>query len=145
MNISPAAAILASLLLLLGTRFVFGMSLARYQSRKAQKRYRADIPLIYRWFFLSAPNYVRDRYNKLERKVIKARATIRALQVMNVLLHILLAAELLVILIVPSWCSIAFTVFLAGFWLCIILDVLIEWCNHPNFERMRRGQKPRNW
>lgn len=145
MHISPAAALSTSLLLLLAARFLFGMTLSHHQSRKAQKRYRADVPFWKRWFLLSAPDYVRDKYSKLEKKIIKSQATIRALRAMNILLHILLAAEALVILVNSAWASAAFTVYFVVWGACVVLEGIIEWQNRPNFERMRHGRKPPNW
>lgn len=145
MNISPAGALAASIILLLLTRFLFWANLSMYQSRKAQKRYKAEVPLWNRWLLLSAPDYVQDKYSKLERKIIKARTTIRAIRAMNILLHALLAVEALVILIRPAWSSTAFLVWFAVWGVCLLLEVIIHWCNHPNAERIRNGRKPRNW
>lgn len=145
MQITSAGAIAASLLMLLFLRFMFWATLGRYQSRKAQKRYKADIPFWNRWLLLSAPDYVQDKYSKLERKVIKAKATIRAIRAMNLLLHVLLATEALVLLINPAWSSAAFTVWFAVWGTCLLLDIVIHWCNHPNAERVRNGRKPPNW
>lgn len=145
MNMTPAGAITASILMMLLTRFLFWATLGRYQSRKAQKRYKADIPFWDRWLLLSAPDYVQDKFSKLERKIIKAKATIRAVRAMNLVLHILLAAEVLVILITPAWSSTVFTVWTAVWGACLVLDTVIQWCNHPNAERVRNGRKPPNW
>ena len=145
MNISPAAALVASILMLLMARFLFWATLGSFQSRKAQKRYKADVPLWNRWLLLSAPDYVQDKYSKLERKVIKAKATIRTLRVMNLLLHGLLVVEVLVILLNPAWSSTAFTVCLVVWGACTLLVGIIHWCNHPNAERVRNGRKPPNW
>lgn len=145
MNMSPAGALAASIILLLLTRFLFWANLSMYQSRKAQKRYKAEVPLWDRWLLLSAPNYVQDKYSKLERKVIKARATTRAIRAMNLLLHCLFVAESLVILLMPAWCNTAFLVWFAVFGVCLLLEIIIQWCNHPNAERVRNGRKPPNW
>ncbi len=145
MNMSPASALATSIILLLMTHFLFGATLSSFQSRKANKRYKADVPFWNRWLLLSAPDYVQDKYSKLERKVIKAKATIRALRVMNLLLHGLLAAEVLVILLNAAWSSAAFTLWFAVWAACILLDVIMHWCNHPNAERVRNGRKPPNW
>lgn len=145
MNMTPAGALAASVILLLMIRFLFWANLGSFQSRKAQKRYNADVPLWDLWLLLSAPNYVQDKYSKLERKVIKAKTTVRALRAMNLLLHGLIALEMLVILFQPTWSSTAFTVYFAVWGLCLLLDVVIHWCNHPNAERVRNGRKPRNW
>lgn len=145
MNTTPTGAITASILMLLMTRLLFQATLARYQSRKAHRRYKADIPFWNRWLLLSAPDYVQDKYIKLERKVIKAKATIRAIRAMNLLLHLLLAAEVLAILLNPAWSSAAFTVWFTLWGACLLLDIVIQWCNHPNAERARHGRKPPNW
>lgn len=145
MNMSPAGALAASIILLLLTHFLFWASLSSYQSRKAQRRYKTEVPLWNRWLFLSAPDYVQDKYSKLERKVIKARATTRAIRAMDIFLHGLLAAEALVILFRPAWCSAAFLVWFAAWGVCFLLTVIIHWCNHPNAERVRNGRKPLNW
>ena len=135
----------ASLLLLLLVRFLFEATLARYQSRKARRRYKADVSRWDRWLLLSAPDYVQDRYSKLERKVIKAKATVRAVRAMNLLLHGLLAVEALVMLLLPAWSSAAFTGWVAACGGCVLLDGLIQWGNHPNAERVRNGRRPSNW
>lgn len=145
MDMSPAGALAASIIILLLTRFLFWANLSMYQSRKAQRRYKAEVPLWNRWLLLSAPDYVQDKYSKLERKVIKAKATIRAIRAMNILLHGLLAAEALVILVRPAWCSTVFLVWFAAWGVCFLLAVIIHWCNHPNAERVRNGRKPPNW
>lgn len=145
MNMSPAGALAASIILLLLTRFLFWANLSSHQSRKAQRRYKAEVPLWNRWLFLSAPDYVQDKYSKLERKVIKARATTRAIRAMNILLHALLAVEALVILIKPAWSNTTFLVWFAVWGVCFLLEVIIHWCNHPNAERVRNGRQPRNW
>jgi len=144
MNMSPGSAVAASILMLLMTRFLFWARLGSHQSRKARKRYKADVPLWNRWLLLSAPDYVQDKYSKLERKVIKAKATIRAIRAMNLLLHSLLAAEVLAVLINPAWSSLAFTIWFAVWGACLLLDIIIHWCNHPNAERIRYGRKPHN-
>lgn len=145
MQISSAGAIAASLLMLLMTRFLFQATLARYQSRKARRRYKADVPLWKRWLLLSAPDYVNDKFSKLERKVIKAKASLRAMRAMNLLLHALLAAEAFILLIFPAWSSAVFTVWFAVWSACFLLAIIIQWCNHPNAERVRNGRKPPNW
>ena len=145
MDMSPAGALAASIIILLLTRFLFWANLSMYQSRKAQKRYKAEVPLWNRWLLLSAPDYVQDKYSKLERKVIKARATARTIRAMNILLHGLLAAEALVILIRPALSSTAFLVWFTVWGVCFLLAVIIHWCNHPNAERVRNGRKPPNW
>ena len=145
MNMTPAGALVASIILLLMIRFLFWANLSMYQSRKAQKRYKAEVPLWDRWLLLSAPDYVQDKYSKLERKVIKAKATIRVMRVMNLLLHGLFVAEVLVILFKPDWCNTAFLVWFAVFCACLLLEVILHWCNHPNAERVRNGRKPPNW
>lgn len=151
MHTSPAAAIATILLMLLAVRFIFEMTLANYQSRKARKRYKASVPFLRRWFFLDAPDYVRDKYSKLERKVIKARALSRTLRSMNLALHLMLLPALAVILlfawgVLPgSWGDAAFWGYVILCGGCLLLLALIEWAYHPNYERMRHGRKPSNW
>lgn len=145
MNMTPAGALAASVILLLMAHFLFWANLSMYQSRKAQKRYKAEVPLWNRWLLLSAPDYVQDKYNKLERKVIKARAATCAIRAMNILLHVLLAVEALVILIKPAWSNTAFLVWFAVWGVCFLLEIIIHWCNHPNAEHVRNGRKPPNW
>ena len=151
MQESPLSAIFLCILLMLAVRFIFGMTFASYQSRKASRRYRADISFWNRWFFLSAPDYVRDKYSKLERKVIKARALIRTLRVMNFILHGLLVPVNAILLLHHfgavqgawgDWVFWGYVILCGG---CLFLLGMIEWAYHPNFERMRHGRKPSNW
>ena len=145
MQMTTTGALSASILMLLLCRFFFGAALSRFQSRKARKRYKADVSLWDRWFLLSAPHYVQDKYSKLERKIIKAKATIRAMRAMNLLLHILLTIETLTILLVPTWCNIAFPIYFSVWSGILLLSFIIDWCNHANAERVRCGRKPPNW
>lgn len=150
MQTSPVIAIILSILLLMATRFIFGMTISSYQSRKAIRRYKTDVSFWNRWFFLSAPDYVRDKYDKLERKVIRARALVRTLRVMNFILHGLLVPEIAVILLSSfgaalPWGEQVFSGYIILCGSCLIILALVEWAYHPNFERMRHGRKPSNW
>ena len=150
MQTSPVMSIVLSILMLMGTRFIFGMTISRYQSRKAIRRYKSDLSFWNRWFFLSAPDYVRDKYDKLERKVIRVRSLVRTLRVMNFILHGLLVPEITLILLCSFGAAVPWGeqvlpgyIILCGS--CLIILALIEWAYHPNFERMRHGRKPSNW
>ena len=80
MNVSPSGAIFGALLMLLICRFLFGGEVRSHQSTKACKRYKAEVAFWRRWLLLDAPKYVRDKYSKLERKVIKGTFIARVMR-----------------------------------------------------------------
>ena len=145
MNISPTGAIFGSLLMLLMCRFLFHVEVSSHQSAKAIRRYKAEVPFWRRWLLLDAPSYVRDKYSKLERKVIKATFITRVMRGMNLSLHALLLPVISVSLLAnEAWRSHVFFGYILLCGGCIIILSLMEWAFHPNRERVRHGKKPRN-
>jgi len=146
MNVSPIGAILGALLMLLICRSLFGCEVRSHQSAKASKRYKAEVPLGRRWLLLDAPRYVRDKYSKLERKVIKATFIVQVLRGMNLTLHALFLPVIVGALLADGkWISRIFFSYILVCGGCIILLGMMEWSFHPNRERVRNGKKPNNW
>ena len=146
MNISPVGAIFGALLMLLICRSLFAGEVYVHQSAKARKRCKAESPFWRRWLLLDAPCYVRDKYSKLERKVIKGTFIARVMRGMNLTLHALFLPLLAVVLLAADpWRSHIFFGYVLICGGCILLLSLMEWAFHPNRERARYGKKPRNW
>lgn len=151
MSISPGTAIFLSILMLLGMRGVFGLHLSFFQSRKAARVYRTNVPFWDRWFFISAPLYVRDKYSKLERKVIKARAFVHVMRAMNLLLHgLLLPVATLILLhglnmVDGRWADWIFQAYIIIGVICFLIACIVDISNHREAERIRNGRKRINW
>ena len=146
MNVSPIGAIFGALLMLLICRFLFGGEVRSHQSTKACKRYKAEVAFWRRWLLLDAPKYVRDKYSKLERKVIKGTFIARVMRGMNIALHTLLLPVIALSLFADDvWRWRVFFSYILICGGCVILLGLMEWTFHPNRERVRYGKKPRNW
>lgn len=146
MHASPAGTIIAALLMLMLCRSLFGGEVSIHQSAKARNRYKTEVPFLRRWLLLDAPRYVRNKYSKLERKVINATLIARMMRGMNLTLHVLLLVVITAALMADDvWRErilLGYVLICGG---CIIILSLMEWAFHPNRERARYGKKPRNW
>ena len=146
MTISPFEAIFGTMLMLMICRFLFSGEIRCHQSTKACKRYKAEVPFWRRWLLLDAPHYVRDKYSKLERKIIKATFIARVMRGLNLMLHaLLLPAIAAALLAEDAWRARVFFGYILLGGACIIILGLMEWSFHPNRERLRYGKKPSNW
>ena len=67
------------------------------QTKKDWKLYVANVPVIDRWFFWTAPKIMKDKYSKSEKKIIRYSAIAKAYQVINLAIHIALTIELVFI------------------------------------------------
>ena len=56
-------------------------------SKSERKRYRQDCSALNRWFFISAHDFLKDKYSKSEGKVIQYSRIVRGFRVINILLH----------------------------------------------------------
>ena len=65
-----------------------------YQTKKDWKLYVANVPVIDRWFFWTAPKIMKDKYSKSEKKIIHYSSIVKAYQVINIVIHIALTIEL---------------------------------------------------
>ena len=81
---------------LLIIRGYMGAELYLCLSKKARKAYKKEVSFIDWWFFRSAPQRVQDKYSKHEKKTIQYPEIMAFYRVLNALLHLMFAVELMV-------------------------------------------------
>ena len=74
-------------------RVVMEMVLRSNFSRKGHKKYKENTCFFDRWFFISARCIVRDKYSKLEGRIIRHTISMQIIFVLNLVLHVGLLAE----------------------------------------------------
>lgn len=80
--------------ILLILRGYMSVGIRTYQTKKDWKLYVANVPVIDRWFFWTAPKIMKDKYSKSEKKIIHYSSIVKAYQVINIVIHIALTIEL---------------------------------------------------
>ena len=78
------------------------LSLLLPMSKKERKNYRASLSLLDRWFFLSAPNVIKDKKNKYEKRTIRYKTIATIYRCMI----IILVCEMLVLIALGMLCLI---------------------------------------
>lgn len=64
------------------------------QTKKNWKLYVANVSIVDRWFFWTAPKIMKDKYSKSEKKIIRYSSIAKAYQAINLAIHMALAIEL---------------------------------------------------
>lgn len=67
------------------------------QTKKNWKLYVANVSIVDRWFFWTAPKIMKDKYSKSEKKIIRYSSIAKAYQAINLAIHMALAIELVFI------------------------------------------------
>ena len=80
--------------ILLILRGYMSAGIRAYQTKKDWKLYAANVPIVDRWFFWTAPKIMKDKYSKSEKKIIHYSSIVKAYQVINIVIHIALTIEL---------------------------------------------------
>lgn len=144
MTTSPLIAALLCLLALLLLRAFCGAALGCMLSRNARKAYREAVPLWQRWLMLRAHEFVKDRYSKLEKRVLPNKALARFHRAAVIAMHALLPAAwamfgLCAVGVLDGvWGDRVLTGYLAmtGAWL--LLTAIADEIVHRQFWRMKR-------
>lgn len=115
------------------------------QTKKDWKLYVANVPVIDRWFFWTAPKIMKDKYSKSEKKIIHYSSIVKAYQVINIVIHIALTIELVFIFcyafgFVEEYLfdRICIAYFVVAFLLFVILAI-IELKTNSRYHRSRYG------
>lgn len=82
-------------LLLLILRGLMGIDIRLCLTKKERKDYIKNIGALDRWFFWSAPEILKDKYSRSEKKVIHHKQIAGIYKMVNVAIHLLLAFSLL--------------------------------------------------
>lgn len=144
MNTSPMIAALICLLALLLLRAFCGAALSCMLSRNARRAYRAAVPLWQRWLMLRAHEFVKDKYSKVEKRVLPNKALARFHRAAMLVMHALLIAVWAVFGLCATgvldgvWGDRALTGYLAlwGGWL--LLTAIVDEIVHRQFWRRKR-------
>lgn len=83
------------LIILLVVRGYMGLTIRLSLSKKERKNYQTNTSILNRWFFVSAHHFVKNKFNKYEKKVIPYPSILKLYRGIMVLLH----SELAVVLI----------------------------------------------
>lgn len=86
--------LLFSIAALLALRGFMGAGVRSFLTKNERKKYHASTSRIDRWFFWSAPNLIRNRYSKSEKRKIPCSSTLKAYRAINLAAHIGLTAVL---------------------------------------------------
>lgn len=86
--------LLFSIAALLALRGFMGAGVRSFLTKNERKKYHASTSRIDRWFFWSAPNLIRNRYSKSEKRKISYSSTLKAYRAINLAAHIGLTAVL---------------------------------------------------
>jgi len=86
--------LLFSIAALLALRGFMGAGVRSFLTKNERKKYHASTSSIDRWFFWSAPNLIRNRYSKSEKRRISYASTMKAFRAINLAAHIGLTAVL---------------------------------------------------
>ena len=144
MNTSPMTAALICLGALLLLRAFCGAALSCMLSRNARKACRETVPLWQRWLMLRAPEFVKDKYSKVEKRVLPNKALARFFRASVLAMHALLIAVWAVFglcaagMLDGGWGDRALTGYLVlwGGWL--LLAAIVDEIVHRQFWRRKR-------
>ena len=92
------------------------LSLLLPMSKKERKNYRASLSLLDRWFFLSAPNVIKDKKNKYEKRTIRYKTIATIYRCMI----IILVCEMLVLITLGMLCFVSEIFAVLYSWSCWI-------------------------
>lgn len=131
--------------ILLVLRGYMSMGIRICLAKKDRKLYTANVSVIDRWFFWTAPKIVKDKYAKSEKKRIPYSSMVKAYRAVNLVMHIALTAESVSIFcyafgFVPelflNWVCAAY--FVASF-LSFVLLTVIDLTINSRYHRSRYG------
>lgn len=63
------------------------------QTKKNWKLYIANVSMLDRWFFWTAPKIIKDKYSKFEKKMIRYSSIAKVYRAINLAIHIALTIE----------------------------------------------------
>ena len=95
----PVLLIIISLASLLIIRGYMSLSFQLSMSKKERKNYKKSAGILNRWFFWSAPCFVKDQYSKFEKRTIRYTIIVPIYRAINIAHHVLCLATLLTILV----------------------------------------------
>ena len=98
MNYNPLLCITCFISLLI-LRAYMGLIIPIALSKKERKEYLLSTSPIDRWFFWSAPKYVKDKYNKFEKRNIPYIIILKVYRTLTVTLHLLLVIFLIIMVL----------------------------------------------
>lgn len=115
------------------------------QTKKNWKLYVANVSIVDRWFFWTAPKIMKDKYSKSEKKIIRYSSIAKAYQAINLAIHMALAIELVFIScyalrLVEEYLfnRVCIAYFVVAFLLFAIL-AMIELMTNSKYHRSRYG------
>ena len=128
---------------LLIVRGYMGLIVRLTLSKKERKKYKEETSFVNRWFFWSAHRFVKDRYSKPEKKVIKYSSVVCIYRVLNAILHILLISTIVVVICnyyeilsdhivnYACWCYIIFLLS------TLVLLAIVELASNQRYHKQR--------
>lgn len=144
MTTPPLAAALIVLMVLLVLRGFCEAELRCMQSSKAHRAYVRAVPFWQRWLMLRADEFVKDKYSKLEKRIMPNKAVARFHRMILLPMHVLLLAVWLVFAlcaagIVPGDLGNAvLTGYLILWGMCMLLGCIVDEVVHRQFWRNKR-------
>ena len=115
------------------------------QTKKNWKLYVANVSIVDRWFFWTAPKIMKDKYSKSEKKIIRYSSIAKAYQAINLAIHMALAIELVfafcyALRLVEEYLfnRVCIAYFVVAFLLFAIL-AMIELMTNSKYHRSRYG------
>ena len=131
------------LLVLLIIRGHMGITLHLALSKKERKTYRFQLSLLDRWFFWSAPQIIKDKYSKRERKTIRYSAIFGTYRVILIVLN----TELIAVIVLgflsnaseyfKSIFSCCCGLFIISAMLSFVVMAAIEVSSNPRYHKKR--------
>lgn len=144
MTVSPLAAGLIVLMVLLVLRGFCEAELRCMQSTKAHRAYVQAVPFWKRWLMLRAHEFVKDKYSKLEKRIMPNKALAQFQCALLLPMHILLLAAWLVFalcaagIVSSSLGNAVLTGYLILWGMCMLLGCIVDEVVHRQFWRNKR-------
>lgn len=116
-------------------------------SKNEWRCYIRNTGFLDRWFFWSAPQIIRNKYSKRERKMIRYSSMAKAYRMLNIAIHFLGGIELVIVLsyhfeaihkAIFEWWSIMY--FIICFLLFVILSIIELIVNHQYHRSRHRNR-----
>ena len=112
-------------------------------SKKTRKMYISSLPFIDRWFFWSAPLYIKDKFDKYEKRIIRYTLIVKIYRVLNLYIHVLFVILLLVgilckLHILPNKTFDYFSfIYIFSIFILLLLVGIIEFSSNKRFHKNR--------
>lgn len=87
-----------SIITLLILRGYMSVGIRLFQTKNERKRYVSNVSKMDRWFFLTAPKVISDKYSRYEKRTIHYSSMAKTYRIVNCVNHATLVVELIFIL-----------------------------------------------